>query len=95
MLVTVTTSIDTTPEIDLRGASAWAIRSPASAVASVEVHGSNQSGGTYTRVQIQAADLSVALSTNKWNTPDPAVFPFSYIKLVGNAGGVIEIVLKG
>ena len=95
MLVTVTASIDTTPEVDLRGASAWAVRSPASAVTSLEVWASNQSGGTYTRVQIQAADLSVALDAAKWNTPDFSVFPFSYVKLVGNAAGVIELVSKG
>jgi hypothetical protein len=94
-LISVTTSLSTTPPVDLRGASAWAVRSPASAVTSLEVWASSSLDGTYTRVQIQAADLSVALSTNRWNTPDPAVFPFSYIKLVGNAGGVIEIVSKG
>jgi len=43
----------------------------------------------------QASDLSVALSSAKWNTPDFSVFPFSYVKLVGNAGGVIELVSKG
>ena len=94
-LISVTTSDATTPPIDLRGASAWAVRSPASAVTSLEVWASSELDGTYTRVQIQFADLSVSLSGAKWNTPDFSVFPFSYIKLVGNAAGVIELVSKG
>jgi hypothetical protein len=95
LLVSVTTSLSTTPPVDLRGASAWAVRSPASAVASLEVWASSSLDGTYTRVQIQASDLAVALSGAKWNTPDFSVFPFSFLKLVGNAAGVIEIVSKG
>ena len=94
-LISVTDSASTTPPIDLRGASAWAVRSPASAVTSLEVWASDELDGTYTRVQIQASDLSVALSAAKWNTPDFSVFPFSFVKLVGNAAGVIELVSKG
>jgi hypothetical protein len=94
-LISVTTSLSTTPAIDLRGVSAWAVRSPASAVTSLEVWASSELDGTYTRVQISASDLAVALSGAKWNTPDFSVFPFSYLKLVGNAAGVIEMVSKG
>jgi hypothetical protein len=95
MSVTVTTALATTPAIDLTGASAWAIRSPASAVASVTVWAAESESGTYTRCQVQAADASVALDAAKWNTPDPQIFPFGWVKLVGNAGGVIDIARRG
>jgi hypothetical protein len=93
--VSVTTSVDTTPELDLANVSAWAVRSPASAIASVEVWASPSPGGTYTRVQVDAADLSVAMSAAKWNNPALEVFAHSYVKLVGNADGVLDIVAKG
>lgn len=93
--VAVTTSLATTPEIDLSNASAWAIRSPASAVASVEVWASPTAGGTYTRVQVDALDLSIALSTDKWNNALAEVFAHSYVKLVGNADGTLDLVAKG
>lgn len=93
--VTVTDDVSTTPAIDLRGFSAFALRSPASAVSSLTVYGSTTAGGTYTAIQIDASDLTVALSGAKWNNPNALVFAFSHVKLVGNAGGVIEIVGKG
>ena len=95
MTIAVTDTLSTTAEIDLRGVSAWSIRSPNSDVTSVTVYGSTASGGTYTVVQVDAADVTVALSAAKWNNPNGLVFAFSWVKLVGNADGNIELVAKG
>lgn len=93
--IEVTDALATTPAIDLEGVSAWAVRSPDSEVASLEVHASTSEDGTYTRVQVDALDLSIALSTNKWNNTEPEVFAFRFVKLVGDAAGTIELVGKG
>lgn len=95
LTVAVTNTLSTTAEIDLRGISAWSIRSPDSDVASVTVYGSTASGGTYTVVQVDATDVTVALSGAKWNNPNASVFPLSWVKLVGDADGDIELVAKG
>lgn len=93
--VSVTDTLGTTQAIDLSGYSAWAVRSPDESVGSLAVYASASEGGTYTVVQVDDADVTVTLSTSKWNNPNALVFAHSWVKLVGDAVGDIELVGKG
>ena len=93
--VAVTDTLSTTEAIDLSGYSAWAVRSPDEDVASLTVYASATAGGTYTVVQVDDADATVTLSGAKWNNPNALVFAHSWVKLVGDADGDIELVGKG
>ena len=96
--VTVTTSLATTPAIDTQGYSGIACRSPASAVTTLTLFGSTEEDGTYTAVQFNNADLTLTLSGSKFNSTDELIkgkFAFRWLKMTGNAGGVIDIVGVG
>ena len=93
--VAVTDTLGTTQAIDLSGYSAWAIRSADESVGSVTVYASASEGGTYTVVQVDDADVTVTLSAAKWNNPNALVFAHSWVKLVGDADGDVELVGKG
>lgn len=99
--VTVDTVLADAAAIDISGFAGAAVRVPSgSSITSLTVYGATAADGTFAALHglnssLAAVALALTgLSAGKGYELPSAIFPWPFIKLVGDADGVVDVVLK-
>lgn len=98
--VTIGTTAGGSSVIDLRGYAGAAFRLASGSTATVTVYGAASEAGTYVPLYALDADLAevamslTSLSTGKGYELPSGCFAWPFLKLVGDAAGVADVVMK-
>jgi len=89
--VIVETSVGSCEPIANQNASLLMVKLTSGTTTTVDIYGSPTKNGTYLLMAFNAADLTCPVATDRWNVLPSASFAAPWIKLVGDAAGVVSI----
>jgi hypothetical protein len=93
--IVVDTDVADCEAISNEAASALMVRRTSGTVATVNVFGATEIDGTYLQMTFEGSDLTSTISATDWEVLPKETFAAPWIKLVGDATGVVEVAGKG
>lgn len=93
-IVVDTTAAGCTP-IRNENAAMLMVKRTSGSAATYLVFGSPTQGGTYLQMTFDGSDLGGAISDTDWEVLPNAIYPASWIKLVTDVAGVVDVAGKG
>ena len=93
--IVVAIAVADSEAITNEAASVLMVRRTSGTAATVNIFGATAVDGTYLQMTFEGSDLTAAITATDWTVLPTAAFAAPWIKLVGDATGVVEVAGKG